>query len=176
MRLNPKYWDCECEHHFIHAKADSSKCSICGAVEEDQPTSRQDEIEEGDAFFIESHTPGPWAVFLQNGIPGHCVMAQIFGPDGKSLVGIEPTDNSTKANANVRLIGAAPVLLEIVRTLSHVPDYYTEIGPEMAKLCQLAKETIEIIDGVDESSSQEPEADEDPRSSGHGNSLSNGGY
>lgn len=42
--LNEKYWDCECEGHYIHAKADRLVCPVCGAEEENQPDSRENEL------------------------------------------------------------------------------------------------------------------------------------
>jgi len=43
VRTTEKYWDCECEHNFIHPKT-QSKCSICGALAEEQPDSRINEV------------------------------------------------------------------------------------------------------------------------------------
>lgn len=45
IELDEKYWDCECEHHYIHAKADRLTCPVCGAEEENQPDSRVNEIQ-----------------------------------------------------------------------------------------------------------------------------------
>jgi hypothetical protein len=38
-----KYWDCECLANFIHPKS-QKKCDKCGAVEEEQPDSRVNEV------------------------------------------------------------------------------------------------------------------------------------
>jgi len=38
------YWDCECEHNYIHP-ASTTKCGICKAEAEDQPDSIQSEVE-----------------------------------------------------------------------------------------------------------------------------------
>jgi len=43
VRTTEKYWDCECEHNFIHPKT-QSKCGICGALAEEQPDSRINEV------------------------------------------------------------------------------------------------------------------------------------
>lgn len=48
--LNENYWDCECEHNFIHQR-DELFCPACGARREDQPDSRQNEILEGADFY-----------------------------------------------------------------------------------------------------------------------------
>jgi hypothetical protein len=38
------FWDCECETHFIHKKAEKNYCPKCQTFEEDQPDSRREEI------------------------------------------------------------------------------------------------------------------------------------
>lgn len=38
----------------------------------------------------------------QLGIPGHCYQAQVFGPDGKSVLIVEPTPNPQDATAMAR--------------------------------------------------------------------------
>ena len=43
IKLNPNYWDCECEHDFIHPK-EMYYCVLCGAYKDDQPDSRENEI------------------------------------------------------------------------------------------------------------------------------------
>jgi len=45
MKTNPNYWDCECEHNYIHPKS-KDYCAICGAVQDDQPDSHEDEVVE----------------------------------------------------------------------------------------------------------------------------------
>ncbi len=49
--LNAEYWDCECEHYYIHKKIRSpaimincGACVFCRAVEVDQPDSHEREI------------------------------------------------------------------------------------------------------------------------------------
>ena len=39
-----KYWDCACEHKYIHLKAVTLECPRCGAREQEQPDSRVREI------------------------------------------------------------------------------------------------------------------------------------
>ena len=43
--LNPNYWDCECESDYIHKKVATTHCVKCHTYEEDQPDSRQEEID-----------------------------------------------------------------------------------------------------------------------------------
>ncbi len=43
IQTTEKYWDCECEHNFIHSKT-QTMCHICGAVADDQPDSRINEV------------------------------------------------------------------------------------------------------------------------------------
>ena len=38
-----QYWDCECEHNYIHPNTED-KCDRCGAVREEQPDSRKVEV------------------------------------------------------------------------------------------------------------------------------------
>lgn len=49
IQTNENYWDCECEHNYIHSKREK-ECLICGAIENEQPDSRQNEIDEGTHF------------------------------------------------------------------------------------------------------------------------------
>jgi len=42
---NENFWDCECEHNFIHPKSEAS-CNKCGAVREEQPDSRENELQQ----------------------------------------------------------------------------------------------------------------------------------
>lgn len=41
--LNLDYWDCDCEHNYIHPIA-QKKCNVCGFLQEDSPSSRQNEV------------------------------------------------------------------------------------------------------------------------------------
>ncbi|KKL96532.1 hypothetical protein LCGC14_1843480 [marine sediment metagenome] len=38
------YWDCKCEHNYIHYKATHPHCRKCGTLHEDQPNSRLSEV------------------------------------------------------------------------------------------------------------------------------------
>lgn len=40
----------------------------------------------------------------QSGIPGHCLVAQVFGPDGKSIASIDPTENPAVATNRARIL------------------------------------------------------------------------
>jgi hypothetical protein len=42
--LNLEYWDCECEENFIHL-INEKVCSVCNTRQENQPNSRESEIE-----------------------------------------------------------------------------------------------------------------------------------
>lgn len=44
--LNPDFWDCECDEHYIHT-ATQEACPICDARRDEMPDSRQSEIDEG---------------------------------------------------------------------------------------------------------------------------------
>lgn len=43
IKTTENYWDCECEKDFIHPKS-QKECSICGAITEEQPDSRVNEV------------------------------------------------------------------------------------------------------------------------------------
>jgi hypothetical protein len=43
INTTEKYWDCECKDNFIHPKI-QPRCYICGAIEEEQPDSRINEV------------------------------------------------------------------------------------------------------------------------------------
>jgi hypothetical protein len=51
---DPLFWDCDCEHFYIHAKMFELHCPLCGASEEDFPDSRVNEIAEGLAMACRS--------------------------------------------------------------------------------------------------------------------------
>ena len=42
---HPNYWDCECEHNYIHPR-DKDECKVCGSPWEEQPESRVNEVYE----------------------------------------------------------------------------------------------------------------------------------
>ncbi len=39
------YWDCDCEHGYIHKKSELTYCGICDAEEKDSPDSMYNEVE-----------------------------------------------------------------------------------------------------------------------------------
>lgn len=41
--FNKNYWDCECEHDFIHPKTEKD-CIKCGAIQEEAPDSITTEV------------------------------------------------------------------------------------------------------------------------------------
>lgn len=61
---------------------------------------------------MSDYTPGPWTHSGQIGGPGHCFCAQVWDASDKSLAVLATTANPSDANANARLIAAAPDLLE----------------------------------------------------------------
>lgn len=76
-------------------------------------------------------TPGPWSSSPQNGIPGHCFVAQVWRPDDKSLARIEPTEPPEEASANARLIAAAPEMYELLeRIADQCDDYLAPLSDE----------------------------------------------
>ena len=65
-------------------------------------------------------TKGEWKYSNQKGHPGHCYLAQIWKPDGKSLATIESTHKEEEANANAKLIADAPNLLKVLLKVKEV--------------------------------------------------------
>ena len=45
IKTNPNYWDCECDEWYIWSR-EIPFCLICGAHQDEQPDSRQCEVEE----------------------------------------------------------------------------------------------------------------------------------
>lgn len=50
----------------------------------------------------------------QKGQPGHCMVAQVWGPDGRSVAELEPTDDPAVATSYARLFALAPVILDLM--------------------------------------------------------------
>ena len=46
IETDPKYWDCECDQNYIHAKAKTLVCHVCGATEDESPDSRVNELKD----------------------------------------------------------------------------------------------------------------------------------
>ena len=46
IKTNPNYWDCECESNYIHKKTETNHCVKCDTYEDEQPDSRQEEVNE----------------------------------------------------------------------------------------------------------------------------------
>jgi Zn finger protein HypA/HybF involved in hydrogenase expression len=45
IKTNPDYWDCECEHNYIHSKL-IAECRKCHARADEMPDSLAHEVEE----------------------------------------------------------------------------------------------------------------------------------
>jgi hypothetical protein len=68
------------------------------------------------------HTEGPWSCSEQRGIPGHCMVAQIWDSQGNALASVEPSVDQDQATATARLIAAAPELLSALDSLVSACD------------------------------------------------------
>ena len=81
IETTPDYWDCECEHNYIHAKADTLECPACLSIEAEQPDSRVSEIST-----VRKRQPrcpednGPGGLFLAG-----CGSSDLSGPDDEGL-------------------------------------------------------------------------------------------
>ena len=76
-------------------------------------------------------TPGPWSFSPATGVEGHGMMAQVWGPDGRSLASIDRIDEHAAPNA--RLIAAAPELLTATTKLTKLIDTLTAQGFSLTK-------------------------------------------
>lgn len=72
---------------------------LCGMKNESQPR----------------FTPGPWTHTGQDGKPGHCYLAQVWGPNDKSLADIDATEYEVEATANAALIAQAPAMYAVMQ-------------------------------------------------------------
>jgi hypothetical protein len=54
----------------------------------------------------EAQEPGPWTYSPQKGTPGHCFQAQVWGPDGETVLALEPTSDPAVATERARRICA----------------------------------------------------------------------
>ena len=52
-KLSNEYWDCECKEKYIHPNS-MDICPVCGAVRDEMPDSRQDEVDQGTHIYSES--------------------------------------------------------------------------------------------------------------------------
>lgn len=50
IKTDERFWDCECEHYYIHAKSIDKHCDLCGANADEQPDGRVAEIGRGGLF------------------------------------------------------------------------------------------------------------------------------
>lgn len=65
----------------------------------------------------------PLTSSTQDGPPGHCILAQVFGLK-KSIACMDATDDPEIANAYAKLFAAAPVLLKIISAQKAERDFY----------------------------------------------------
>jgi len=61
--LSENFWDCECETGFIHANS-IRRCYRCGAIREEQPRSRKNEVAELEKVSINTEEFIDW--YLEN--------------------------------------------------------------------------------------------------------------
>lgn len=72
--FNENYWDCECEHDYIHPKSEKF-CPKCGAVQDRAPDSITSEVEEYYAY-KKRMTPAEYCKNLGSLCP-HCKSGDI---------------------------------------------------------------------------------------------------
>lgn len=103
-----------------------------------------------DTYPAEPHIPTPpedqalgFTASPQDGLPGHCVQAQVFGPDGKSVATFEPTEDPAEATLHAR---RCAMMLNTEDNL----DSYVRHGLRDLRRCLL--EDVEVILRKDETS------------------------
>lgn len=75
----------------------------------------------------------PWSYSEQKGVPGHCIMAQVFqgDEDGTSICAIQPENNPEIATNTARAISAVPEMIDALMNLENddgsIPDYVWEM-------------------------------------------------
>lgn len=63
---------------------------------------------------------GPWTSADQQGSAGHCLTAQVFGPDGTSIAIIDGRSNAAIANQIARRMAAAPEMLAALKDILRI--------------------------------------------------------
>lgn len=71
---------------------------------------------------MNNHTPGPWTYEAQDGVGSHCVLAQVFAPDGTAIADIVSTADGEQASANARLMAQAPALVEALEWIVDIAE------------------------------------------------------
>ena len=89
-------------------------------------------------------TPGPW-LMIEAGL-----FFDIMGPDGIYVVGDEGIGPGGGAEANARLIAAAPEMYEALKAVVQWADdlrYYSDEGTELAPVFQAARAAVLKAEG-----------------------------
>lgn len=89
-------------------------------------------------------TKGDWSSSPQKGIPNHCFQAQVWGPDGKSLALIEPTEDENEASYNAKLISVAPKLFNKLRSIYYMSE---EKGVKGCTWCDTKMSSTDVAHG-----------------------------
>jgi len=69
METDPRFWDCECEHHYILPKT-VPHCFLCGSHQHDQPDSMTSEVALGVELRIQNITVEQWDEIVEQGRVG----------------------------------------------------------------------------------------------------------
>lgn len=68
------------------------------------------------------HTPGPWTAAPQDGVPGNCFTAQVFGPDDREVAEITSREDAQEATDNATAIAATPDFMEAAALMTASED------------------------------------------------------
>ncbi len=86
--------------NFEEARRDAMRSALGSLVK----GTRMNELVERLEELRTQATPGPWKPDVQEGVRGHCILAQIWDSEGFSLAIIDTKDEASVANANAALI------------------------------------------------------------------------
>jgi len=87
------------------------------------------------------YAEGPWTYSKQEGTPGHCFQAQVWGANGHSLAVVEPTADEAVASDTARLMAASGELLEALVVLENAARNPIDPGL-LGYACKLARDAI----------------------------------
>ena len=116
---HPDYWDCECEHNYIHPK-DEDECKVCGSLWEEQPESRTSEVYEQ---LFSDNRPLTEEILNELGFEGnilliHNIVLAVYEEDEKIWVEIlntNPLKGVEETFAVWDSVGSVRMLIEVLK-------------------------------------------------------------
>lgn len=98
--LSTEYWDCECGDKYIHPNS-ADECPVCGALRDEMPDSRQNEVNEGTHMFTinrgknvlqinKEATETPGSTYVNGWFHGKLFEFNYYYSTGKAKFGTAP--------------------------------------------------------------------------------------